>query len=124
MLIIPRREFLKMPAGTIFAPWVPNAFDDEFEIKVDGGDGEHYCGTMPLTPWLEDWISPGQNDVDFEIYDGDQNDIRDYKWIAVLEEKDIRNLISKLEWALKGCPDENVILMTKEKEMSSDEPCV
>lgn len=109
MLIIPRREFLKMPAGTIFAPWIPNAFAYEFEIKVDGGDGEHYNGTMPLTPWLGDDIYPGQNDVDFKIYDGDQNDIRDYKWIAVLEEKDVRNLISKLEWALKGCPDEEEV---------------
>lgn len=106
MLIIPRQEFLKMPAGTIFAPWIPNEFADEFEIKVDGGDGKRYCGTMPLVPWLEDGVSPGRNDIDFEIYDGDQNDICEYAWIAVLEEKDVRNLISKLEWALKGCPDE------------------
>ena len=104
MLIVKREEFIKMPAGTIFAPWIPNCFMDEFQIKVDGGDGEHYNGTMPLSPWLGDSIiCPGQNDVDFEIYDGDQNDISNFEYIAVLERKDVENLISKLQWSLNGC---------------------
>lgn len=107
MLIVTKEEFIKMPAGTIFAPWVPCCFDAGFEIKVDAGDGEHYNGTMPLEPWIDCImpLDPGQYDVDFEIYDGDQNDIYKYKYIAVLEPKDIVNLISKLVWALNGCPD-------------------
>ena len=109
MLIVKREEFVRMPAGTIFAPWRPNCFMERFEIKVDTGRlypnyGWGYVGTMPLEPWLEDFVGPGQNDVDFQVYDGDQNDVADYDYIAVLERKDIENLISKLQWALNGCP--------------------
>lgn len=105
MLIVTKEEFLKMPAGTIFCPWVWCYYDGEFEIKVDDTVNGTYNGTMPLTPWIDvDSIKPGKNKVDFEIYDGDQNDIYDCKWIAVLEKEDIENLISKLQWALKGCP--------------------
>ena len=69
-----------------------------FEIKVDTGRfypdyGWVYSGTMPLEPWLEDFVGPGQNDV------------AEYEYIAVLERKDIENLIEKRQWALKGCPD-------------------
>lgn len=109
MLIVKREEFVRMPAGTVFAPWRPNCFMGIFEIKVDTGRlypnyGWVYVGTMPLEPWLEDFVGPGQNDVDFQVYDGDQNDVADYDYIAVLERKDIENLISKLQWALNGCP--------------------
>lgn len=110
MLIVKREEFVKMPAGTIFAPWRPNCFMGIFEIKVDAGRfypdyGWVYAGTMPLEPWLEDSVCPGQNDVDFQVYDGDQNDVAEYEYIAVLERKDIENLIGKLQWALSGCPE-------------------
>ena len=107
MLIVKREDFIKMPAGTIFAPYIPNVFAEGFEIKVDGGNGERYCGTMPLEPWIDDVVmTEGQYDVDYEIYDGDQNDIADYELIAVLEEKDVHALIAKLMWALNGCKDE------------------
>lgn len=110
MLIIKREEFVRMPAGTIFAPWRPNCFMGIFEIKVDTGRfypdyGLVYSGTMPLEPWLEDSVCPGQNDVDFQVYDGDQNDVAEYEYIAVLERKDVENLIGKLRWALSGCPE-------------------
>ena len=110
MLIVKREEFVRMPAGTIFAPWRPNYFMERFEIKVDGGRlytdyGWVYSGTMPLEPWLEEHVGPGQNDVDFQVYDGDQNDVADYDYIAVLERKDVENLIGKLQWALNGCPE-------------------
>ena len=109
MLIVKREEFVRMPAGTIFAPWRPNCFMAGFEIKVDPGRlypdyGWVYSGTMPLEPWLEDFVGPGQNDVDFQVYDGYQNDVAEYEYIAVLERKDIENLIGKLQWALNGCP--------------------
>lgn len=108
MLIVKREDFLKMSAGTIFAPWTPNCFMGTFEIKVDPGRfypdcGWVYSGTMPLEPWLDDHICPGHNDVDFQVYDGDQNDVSEYEYIAVLERKDIENLIGKLRWALNGC---------------------
>lgn len=35
MLIVKREEFVRMPAGTIFAHWRPNCFMGIFEIKVD-----------------------------------------------------------------------------------------
>lgn len=110
MLIVKREEFVKMPAGTIFAPWRPNCFMGIFEIKVDTGRfypdyGWVYTGIMPLEPWLEDSVCPGQNDVDFQVYDGDQNDVAEYDYIAVLERKDVENLIGKLQWALNGCPE-------------------
>ena len=110
MLIVKREDFVKMPAGTIFAPWSPNCFMDVFEIKVDTGQfhpdcGWIYCGAMPLEPWLEASVGPGQNDIDFQIYDEDQNDVADYEYIAVLERKDVENLIGKLQWALNGCPE-------------------
>lgn len=98
MLIVKREEFVRMPAGTIFAPWRPNCFMERFEIKVNSGRpdpdyGWLYCGTMPLEPWLEDFVCPGQNDV------------AEYDYIAVLERKDVENLIGKLQWALNGCPE-------------------
>lgn len=105
MKIVKTEEFIKMPAGTIFAPFAPSVFLDGFEIKVDAGDGNSYCGTMPLEPWLDDftYYCEGQYDVDFEVYDGSSADIVQYDLVAVLEEKDVRNLIGKLEWALNGC---------------------
>lgn len=108
MLIVKREDFIKMPAGTIFAPFLPNVFAEGFEIKVDGGNGERYCGTMPLEPWIDNdfTMTEGQYNVDYEIYDGDQNSILEYDLIAVLEEKDVHALIEKLMWALNGCKDE------------------
>lgn len=110
MLIVKREEFVRMPAGTIFAPWRPNCFMERFEIKVDSGRpdpdyGWLYCGTMPLEPSLEYFTVIGQNDVDFVVYDGDQNDVAEYDYVAVLERKDVENLIGKLQWALNGCPE-------------------
>lgn len=108
MLIVTTEEFIKMPAGTIFAPFEPNefAFLEDLEIKVDGGDGETYLGTMPIVPWLDPrrtFAGPGQYEVDYEIYDGSSAEISMYELVAVLEPKDVLNLISKLVWALNGC---------------------
>ena len=117
MKIVTYEEFVRMPAGTIFAPFKPNVFEDEFKIKVDGGKEMSlplapntkvwvYNGTMPLRPWLgDDFFTYGENDVELEIYDGDQNDVRDYDMIAVLEPHDVKELINALYWALDGCPD-------------------
>lgn len=109
MKVVTVEEFIKMPAGTIFCPIKDGMFDNnDFEIKTQ--DGERYCGTMPLVPWIDEFISikyPGTYDIDYEIYDGCSADLIGlYECIAVLEEKDVRNLISKLYWALNGCKEE------------------
>ena len=36
MLIVKREEFVRMPAGTIFAPWHPNCFMGIFRNNAVG----------------------------------------------------------------------------------------
>lgn len=116
MLIVDYNTFVRMPAGTIFAPYTPCVYEEGFEIKVDGGQEYEnmftgvkkwgFNGTMPLEPWLDGLSAPttyGQWDVDFEIYDGDSNDASAYKMFAVLEPHEVQNLIYILFWALGGC---------------------
>ncbi len=113
MIIMTPHEFASMPAGTLFAPYKPCVFNDRFEIKVDAGEevdfGSYkmwcYNGTMPIEPWLGDDapMTFGKYDVDWEVYDGDQNDISDEKMIAVLEPEEVKRLIRILEWSLNGC---------------------
>ena len=116
MLIVDYETFIRMPAGTIFAPYKPCVFEEGFQIKVDGGQefesmftGEKkwaFNGTMPLEPWFDDYIYPdtyGQWDTNFEVYDGDSNDAAEYKMFAVLEPHEIQNLINILLWAANRC---------------------
>lgn len=115
MKIVGYEEFIRMPAGTIFAPFTPNFFEEGFEIKVDEGheyigqwdDEKHWAflGTMPLEPWLacDDSMTYGEYDVKLEIYDGDSTDAMHYKMFAVLEPHDVKELINALYWALDGC---------------------
>ena len=117
MKIVDYETFVRMPAGTIFAPYEPCIYKDRFEIKVDGGCewtdsyGKKrwlFNGTMPLEPWLDDFIfDEGQYDVDFEIYDGDGVDASSHELFAVLEPKDVNRLIQCLQWALAGCPGDS-----------------
>lgn len=116
MKIVTYDEFVRMPAGTIFAPWTPCAYKDEFEIKVDGGhsyinrySGKEcwgFNGTMPVFPYAnDDWCFRGVGPIHSEmyLYDGSNADYDDDELFAVMEEKDIRKMIEALEWALKGC---------------------
>ena len=112
MLIVDYDTFIRMPAGTIFAPYTPCVFEERLEIKVDHGceyNGKWgFNGTMPLEPWLGD-IGPfdfGQWDTTLETYDGDSNDASDYKMFAVLEKHEVERLIDALHWAMDGCPCE------------------
>lgn len=122
MKIVNYDDFVRMPAGTIFAPFTPNIFTEEFGIKVDTGEehdipfcGKRWCfnGVMPLRPWLGDFSNyigslylGFQEDASFEIYDGDHNDYDKDGMFAILEEQDVKRLIKVLEWALKGCEGE------------------
>lgn len=120
MKIVDYETFIRMPAGTVFAPYEPCVFQDRFMIKVDAGweytDGRGekrwaFNGTMPLEPWFEgdmsDWaFDLGTYDTELVVYDGDSNDAAQYKMFAVLERYEIDGLIFALEWAQNGCPGE------------------
>ena len=116
MRLVDFEEFCRMPAGTIFAPYQPCVLEEELAIKVDEGydtslDNPYYRhifnGVMQLSPWLgEDCMLFNVGDreeASFEIYDGDNNDYRDYKMFLVFEEADIDRLINALVWAKNGC---------------------
>lgn len=56
MRIVGYNEFIRLPAGTIFAPYKPCVLEDRLAIKVDRGrdiKGFGWCfnGIMPLEPW-------------------------------------------------------------------------
>ena len=119
MKIVNYEEFVRMPAGTIFAPYEPNVFTEEFAVKTDTGEerdipycGKRWCftGVMPLHPWLGEYsffnYIGAQEDASFEIYDGDQNDYDMDGMFAILEEQDIQKLITVLVWAMGGCEGE------------------
>lgn len=123
MKIVNYEEFIRMPAGTIFAPYEPCIFKEELAIKTDTGEehdipfyGKRWCfnGVMPLRPWLGDcctlYSAGDQEDASFEIYDGDHNDYDNDGLFAILEEQDVKKLIDILQWALKGCEDEPVVV--------------
>lgn len=117
MKLVTTDEFVRMPAGTVFAPFEPCVIKGRLEIKVDGGAlvkgwrGERfwaYNGTMPLEPWnLEELNGIGdQADAEYEVYDGDQNDMLFEKMVLVLERQDVEKMISVLKWALDGCKED------------------
>jgi hypothetical protein len=113
MRIVDYETFIRMPAGTIFAPFTPCVFLERFEVKVDkgweGGDGD-WCfnGTMPLEPWNTEDLFEGcdPTEAEFGVYDGDSVDASNYKLFCVLEPDDVKKLINVLHWALDGCPGE------------------
>lgn len=122
MKIVDFETFVRLPAGTIFAPYNPCVLEDRLSIKVDEGRdsvepvdliyGSHWFnGVMPLEPWLGDYtclFQPGdQEPASFEIYDGDNNDYRDYKMFLILDTEDVDKLIRVLEWAKCGCVGDN-----------------
>lgn len=114
MKIVTYDEFIRMPAGTVFAPYEPCVFKDHFEIKVDKGweDGSDYYfnGTMPLEPcpvgneyaWGK-MMGPGQVDTEMCIYDGSNADYSKDELFAVLEPHEVRRLIKALLWVYEGC---------------------
>lgn len=122
MKIVNYEEFVRMPAGTIFAPFEPCVFTEEFAVKTDAGEERDipytalcpggrmwtFNGVMPLRPWLGefDGFLGAQEDAEYAIYDGCHNDYDKKSMFAILEEQDVKKLIKVLEWALKGCEGE------------------
>lgn len=121
MKIVDFENFVRLPAGTIFAPYTPCVLEDRLAIKVDEGrdwdesegyfDSHSFNGVMSLEPWLGDYsclFRPGdQEPASFENYDGDNNDYRDYELFLIFEEEDVDRLIRVLEWAKGGCVGDN-----------------
>lgn len=111
MRIVDFETFVKLPAGTIFAPFEPYVLKDHLSIKVDTGCkgpfGWYFNGVMPLEPWnvedlcYKDWVR-----ATFKIYDGDNNDYADYKQFLIFDICDIERMIAMLEWAKSGCSDD------------------
>lgn len=120
MRIVTYEEFIRMPAGTIFAPYEPCIFKERLRIKTDTGEtyvnpitGEEswtFLGAMPLEPWfdIED-VYPdtyGTYSTEMVIYDDAAVDYMDEKMIAVLEPHEVVHLIEALVWAYYGCKGE------------------
>ena len=103
MKVVDFDTFVRLPSGTIFAPYTPCCLLGEMEIKVDGGypyksspcfEGYAFNRTMTLP-------------ASFEIYDGSDVDYRDYKLFLIFEDADVERLIRVLEWARSGCEGPN-----------------
>lgn len=118
MKIVDYETFIRMPAGTIFAPWKPCVMVNEPEIKVDHGcellirfseyikNIWYFNGTCQIVPKPVEGEGFGFGEVESEFYyyDGDSNEAQDYDMFLIFEEKDIDNMIKVLEWAKNGCP--------------------
>ena len=119
MKIVDYDTFVRMPKGTIFAPWTPRVMLADPEIKIDPGrewlvydqNGKKkmtwgYNGTCQIIPHvvMDDGFDYGPVKTDFFFHDGDSNDTAEYKMFLIFEEEDIDNMIKVLEWAKKGCP--------------------
>lgn len=114
MKLVDYETFIRMPAGTIFAPYKPCVLEEELSIKVDTGreiNGKHWFnGVMLLSPWIG--VSTAlyrvgdEEEAQFEVYDGDNNDYREYKTFLIFDDKDVDKLIEILQWAKKGCQEE------------------
>ena len=112
MHLVNFETFNKLPAGTIFAPYIPCVLKERLAIKVSHGSagafGWCFNGVMPLEPWnLDNVFDETPVRATFEIYDGDSNDYRNYKQFLIFDECDIDRLINILKWAKNGCQDED-----------------
>ena len=116
MKLVDFETFVRLPAGTIFAPYTPCVLEERLAVKTcegwDTPDSPYYShvfnGVMPLHPWVDSlscllYDCGDEQPASFESYDGDNNDYRDYKLFLVFDEADIDRLIKVLEWAKGGC---------------------
>lgn len=120
MKLVDFETFIRLPAGTIFAPYKPCVLEDHLSIKTDTGEDNDeqnlmyphwFNGVMPLEPWLGDYPclfeAGDQEPATFEIYDGGNNDYIDYDLFLIFEESDIDRMIRVLQWAKGGCEGKN-----------------
>lgn len=124
MKLVDFETFIRMPAGTIFAPYTPCVLVEGLAIKTDTGRPVHlsgsilppalngtysyyFNGVMSLTPCIGQDTNLFQvgdeEEARFEAHDGDNNDYCNYKMFLVFDEKDIDNLMEAIQWAKKWC---------------------
>lgn len=114
MKLVDFETFIRLPSGTIFAPYKPCVMEECLAIKVDKGkefNGKHYFnGVAPLTPWIDADTSlfeiGDEEKAKFAIYDGDNNDYSEYEMFLILDDEDVDNLVWVLQWAKDGCKGE------------------
>lgn len=120
MKIVDFGTFVRLPAGTVFAPFRP-ANNKPFEIKVDEGcdlytpsgeDVHVFNGVVSLEPWIETeycslFESYYHESASFKIRDCDNNYYKEYKLFLILEKEDVQRLIKVLQWANRGCVGKN-----------------
>ena len=110
MKIVDFESFIRIPAGTIFAPYKPCALQEGLAIKTDTGSqvGEKYCfnGVLSLSPWIDVNSKLCQigdeEEASFEIYDGNNSDYIEYEMFLIFDEVDVQNLINVLQVAKKA----------------------
>ena len=107
MKLVDYETFIRMPSGTIFAPYTPCVLEEELSIKMNAGreiDGEHWFnGVMPLIPWIDGGTGlyeiGDEAEAEFWSFDGDNNDYQEYKMFLIFDAKDVDKLIEVLKWA-------------------------
>lgn len=119
MILVDYDTLVREPVGTIFAPYDPCYYADEFHIKTDQGwpyknwknePAWGFNGAVVCKPGLEDncihiATKPGEHiDASWDEHDYDNNDASEYKLFVILEKKDILEWIKTLTWAMDGCP--------------------
>lgn len=100
MKLVGFNTFVRLPAGTVFAHYIPCCLEGHF-----------FNGTMVLSPWLGDptfLCEPGDEaPATFEIYNGSNADYMEHELFLIFDENDIDRLIKVLEWAKSGCEGPN-----------------
>lgn len=108
MRIVNRKEFLKMPAGTVFSKYVPCAFDGlQIKVSEPGDYGNADFDFDELIGALECVVGDEYGDnceemekgaslpVDFE-YTGRDGLFEDEQLFGIYEREDVEKLISRL----------------------------
>lgn len=112
MLIVNYKDFVKMPAGTVYATYSPCILG-ELHIKTDEGharaDGWYFNGAMPLLPYVEAFQTGEPHENNIAIYDTDSTDYDETDFFAIFQPRDIERMIAQLRWALDDCRDLDII---------------
>lgn len=121
--IVDLDTFLRMPAGTVFAPYEPCVFRGRFRIKTDTGSmventlfGEPFWGFLGVMSLEPDFVMQdecghgpfecGQYKTEWCISDDSTAEFMDEEMFAVFEPDEVLKLIKILKWALRGCEGE------------------
>lgn len=111
MKIVNFKEFVRMPAGTVFAPYTPCITKERPKIKTDTGEpiSENtwsFIGAVPIEPEPKEGEGYDYGKVESEFFftDDASVDYYDEKMFLIFEKEDIEDMIKLLFWAKEGCP--------------------